>query len=134
MKKVIALALAVMAVAVCLAACGGEPKVSVYYFDSDRFADEDWDQAKKVVEDYFKNFEGCEMEVMEYAGDDASAEEAKAQGMDENCVMVINSTFTTDGENHENGLEPNHTYKDYKWIIVRQSEDDPWEHKDHGYG
>ena len=36
-------------------------------------------------------------------------------------VMVLVSTFTTDSENHENGLEPNNTYEDYKWILTRNS-------------
>ena len=39
----------------------------------------------------------------------------------------------TDGENHENGLEPNNTYEDYKWILTRNSSAELWEHKDHGY-
>ena len=131
MKKVIILAV-LTATVFYLAACGG--MVTVGSFKSNIYTQEEFDEAVAVVQDYFKGFEGCTMKEIKYAGDDATEQEAQAQGMDANQVIVLESTFETDGENHENGLEPNKTYEGYKWILTRPASGAAWEHKDHGYG
>jgi spermidine/putrescine-binding protein len=90
--------------------------------------------AEVEVSRYFRNFEGCTMKEIHYAGDEAVKAEAKSLGMEADQVMVLESTFTTDSENHKNGLEPDSTYNNYRWILTRETRDGRWEHKDHGYG
>ena len=90
--------------------------------------------AEVEVSRYFRNFEGCTMKEIHYAGAEAVKAEAKSLGMEPDRVMVLESTFTTDSENHRNGLEPDFTYNNYRWILTRETRDGRWEHRDHGYG
>lgn len=115
-----------------LAACGSAVTVgplSSLYFNTD-----DYDAAVQEVFAYFKSFEGCTMTEIGYAGDDVVEAEAEYRGLAPEQVIVLTSTFTTDGEDHQNGLEPNYTYEDYKWILTRNTTGEPWNHEDHGYG
>ena len=117
----------------CLAACGGS-SIKVGSFSSLIFDSDEYDDAVQEVFTYFDSFEGCTMTEIGYAGDDAVRAEAKARGLAPEQVMVLTSTFTTDSEDHQNGLEPDHTYEDYKWILTRNTSAEPWNHEDHGYG
>ena len=117
----------------CLAACGGS-SIKVGSFSSLIFDSGEYDDAVQEVFTYFDSFEGCTMKEIGYAGDDAVRAEAKARGLAPEQVMVLTSTFTTDSEDHQNGLEPDHTYEDYKWILTRNTSAEPWNHEDHGYG
>lgn len=129
-KKLIGIVLALMLL--CLAACGSA--VTVGPFSSLYFNGDDYDAAVQEVFAYFSDFEGCTMTEIGYAGDDAVKAEAELRGLAPEQVMVLTSTFTTDGEDHQNGFEPNHTYEDYKWILTRNTSAEPWNHEDHGYG
>jgi len=60
--------------------------------------------------------------------------EADARGLAPEEVIVLTSTFETDGENHNNGLNPNYTYEDYTWTLTRDTSAGLWEVTDHGYG
>ena len=60
--------------------------------------------------------------------------EAEARGYPNDLIIVLESTFTTDGENHMNGLEPSHTYENYRWVFTRDFHGGMWNHLDHGYG
>ena len=73
------------------------------------------------------------MSEIHYAGDDAVKAEAETRGMNVDQVMVLKCTFTTDGEDHKNGLEPNYTYEDFSWTLTRVFKDDMWTVEDHGY-
>ena len=132
MKKLIIGMMLTIAV-LCLAACGGS-SVKVGSFSSLIFDSDEYDDAVQEVFTYFDSFEGCTMTEIGYAGDDAVRAEAKARGLAPEQVMVLTSTFTTDSEDHQNGLEPDHTYEDYKWILTRNTSAEPWNHEDHGYG
>ena len=90
--------------------------------------------AEVEVSRYFREFEGCTMKEIHYAGDEAVKAEAEYLGMEPDQVIVLESTFTTDGENHENGLEPDFTYNNYRWILTRETRGSRWQHRDHGYG
>ena len=130
-KSIIAVMLTIAML--CLAACGGS-SVKVGSFSSRYFNGDDYDNAVQEVFTYFSDWEGCTMTEIGYAGDDAVKAEAEIRGLAPEQVMVLTSTFTTDGEDHQNGLESNHTYEDYKWILTRNTTAEPWNHEDHGYG
>ena len=132
MKKIFIGILIAVAV-LCLAACGGS-SVKIGSFSSAIFNNDDYDAAVQEVFSYFGSFEGCTMTEIGYAGDDAVRAEAEVRGLAPEQVIVLTSTFTTDSEDHQNGLEPDHTYEDYKWILTRGSSAEPWNHEDHGYG
>jgi len=83
----------------------------------------------------FKEYEGCTLKKVGYAGDKAVKAEAEARGLAPEQVMVLTSTFTTDGGDHGTVFEPNQTYEDYKWILTRSTSADPfWTVADRGYG
>ena len=73
------------------------------------------------------------MSEIKYAGDDETKAEAEYQKCDPKDVIVLLSTFETGDNAGDGSLEPNKTYSDYKWIIMRD-EDGTWKHKDHEYG
>lgn len=130
MKKFIICVMLLVTV-VCFAGCGSAIKVES--FKSKYYDTEEYQAAVDEVMSYFTGFEGCEMSEIRYAGDEAVKAEAETRGMDCDHVMVLKCTFTTDGENHENGLEPDYTYEDYGWILTRELKDGMWTVEDHGY-
>lgn len=133
MKKRLVVVLSLLLAVILLAGCGSAVKIGSFsseYYNSDEFQ-----AAVDEVMDYFKNFEGCTMKEIKYAGDDVVKAEAEARGLSSDTVIVLESTFTTDGENHKNGLEPNYTYEHFQWILTRDSSLEPfWVVADHGYG
>ncbi len=131
MKKTIAVIL-LLAALLSLSACGNA--VTIGGFSSKYYNGDDYDAAVQEVMTYFKSFEGCTLQKIGYAGDAAVKAEAEARGLAPEQVIVLTSTFVTDKEDHHNGLEPDHTYEDYLWILTRDSSAALWEHKDHGYG
>ena len=115
-----------------LAGCGDA--VSVGGFSSKYMNNDDYAAAVQEVMTYFRSFEGCTMKKIGYAGDAAVKAEADARGLAPEEVIVLTTTFETDGENHNNGLKPNYTYKDYTWTLTRDTTAGLWEVTDHGYG
>ena len=115
-----------------LAGCGDA--VSVGGFSSKYMNNDDYEAAVQEVMTYFSSFEGCTLKKIGYAGDAAVKTEAEARGLAPEEVIVLTSTFETDGENHNNGLNPNYTYEDYTWTLTRDTTAGLWEVTDHGYG
>jgi uncharacterized lipoprotein YehR (DUF1307 family) len=130
MKK-LALVFSALALVFSLAGCGNS--LTVGSFSSLIFNIEDYDAAIEEVQIAFQEFEGCTMSKIGYAGDKAVREEANGRGLAPEQVIVLKSTFKTDKEDHQNGLEPDHTYEDFLWILTRGTSADPLEVTDHGY-
>lgn len=131
MKKTI-LCFGLILSVLCLAACGQSVKIGS--FKSWIFNNDEFEDAVNAMQLYFKDFEGCTLKEVRYAGDDAVKAEAEARGYPNDLIIVLESTFTTDGENHMNGLEPSHTYENYRWVFTRDFHGGMWNHLDHGYG
>ena len=101
--------------------------VSVGGFSSKYIDSDDYDEAVQQFMTEFESmagFEGCTLKKVGYAGDQAVKAEADAQGLAPERVIVLTTVFETDGEDHGNGLEPNHTYDDYTCVMSRLSSDD----------
>ena len=47
-------------------------------------------------------------------------------------VIVFISSFDVDSSGGDGSLNPNSTYNDWKWILVRTN-GGQWQHVDHGY-
>ena len=47
-------------------------------------------------------------------------------------VIVLLSSFDVDSSGGDGSLNPNSTYNDWKWILVRTN-GGQWQHVDHGY-
>lgn len=92
------------------------------------------ESAMEVAISYFRQeFEGCTLTQIRYEeGREAAAEEwAKTYGAEEGIVLL--SSFDVDTSGGDGSLNPNSTYHNWQWILVR-SADGSWELKTWGYG
>ena len=131
MKKTAAF-IALLIALLCLAGCKGSYTVGPFsslIIDSD-----DYDSAVREVAEAFSEYEGCTLKRIGYAGDKAVMAEAKARDIGVERIIVLTSTFTTDGKDHGTVFEPDKTYEDYRWILTRAtSADQFWTIVDRGY-
>lgn len=130
MKKIV-LFTVVLAMLLGLVGCGGG--MTVGSFSSKYFNNDAYEEAVQEVMRAADEFGGVTLKKIGYVGDDANKAEAEARGLAPEQVMVLTSAFETDGEDHQNTLEPNHTYEDYTWILTRNTSAEPWILTDHGY-
>ena len=135
MKKVIAFVV-VLVCMLSLTACGGiVENVKITDYSSEVYSDAEIESAIDVAIKYFKkNFDGCTLTEITYSGDD-SLDDAQdvADRNNADDVIVLVSTFEVDASGGDGSLEPNSTYTDYKWFLVRRN-GGKWKHVDHGYG
>ncbi len=134
MKKLIALVLALICV-MGLVACGGNVKnVKITDYSSEIYSDAEIENAIDVAINYFeKNFEGCTLTEITYLGDDKLDDwQEFAERNNADDVMVLVSSFNVDASGGDGSLNPNSTYTNWKWILVRTN-GGKWEHVDHGY-
>ncbi len=137
-KKRVALVLAVALSMLLLAACGGGNVGDVEIPDrkpSEIYSDADIEAAFETVKAYFsKEFGGCTLKKLYYPGDGFSDEFGEwAAQYDADEAIVILSSFDVDASGGDGSLEPNSTYEDWEWVLVR-SAGGQWEHVTHGYG
>ena len=130
--------LAFLMAVVCLlsfAACGGDvSEVSIQDYTSEIYTDKEIDAAIDEILRYFKkNFDGCTLREITYAGDDVlEGYTSWAQRNDADDVIVLISTFDVDESGGDGSLNPNSTYTRWLWILVRNGKG-RWKHVDHGY-
>lgn len=121
----------------CLSGCGkggNIDSVKTHAVPSKMYSEEDIDAAIGVVEEEFaKSWSGCTLTEIYYAGDEASRDHqdwAARNHADE--VLVLLSSFDVDASGGNGSLNPNSTYDDWNWILVR-TDGGPWQEVDHGY-
>ena len=135
MKKILCLALTVL-LALSLTGCGKiSSSMEITCDTSQVYATADIHDAMDVAKAYFRrHFDGCTMTALGYIGDerkDYIDAFAKQYGVNEAIVLV--SDFETGPSGGDGALNPNDTYRNYKWILLREK-DGSWSHADHGYG
>ena len=134
MKKFLAVVLVLVGM-LGLVACGGNTKnVKITDFSSEIYSDAEIDSAIDVAIDYFeKYFDGCTLTEITYLGDDELDDfQEFAERNNADDVIVLISDFEVDASGGDGSLEPNSTYTDWNWILVR-TDGGQWEHVDHGY-
>ncbi len=134
MKRFLSLLLSVLLL-LALAGCGGSVKdAQTKEVPSELYTQKDIDAAIGVIKKEFsRNWKGCTLTEIYYAGDDVSqehAEWAERNGADE--VIVLTSSFDVDESGASPTLNPGQTYTRWMWILVR-SNGGKWQHVDHGY-
>lgn len=135
MKKILAV-IVLFCMMLTLVACGDVSDVEVIEWQpSEIYTDSEINSAISVVKTYFRTtFDGCTLTEISYPGDEASEEFkewAEQYGADE--AIVLYSSFDVGSSGGDGSFEPNSTYENWKWVLVR-NEGGPWEHKTHGYG
>ena len=102
---------------------------------SEIYTDTEIEAAIKTVKEYFKKeFDGCTLTKVGYVGDtfaDEFAERAEQYNADE--AIILYSSFDVDSSGGDGSLNPNSTYDDWQWILIRNANGE-WRHADHGYG
>ena len=134
MKKFLAVVLVLVGM-LGLVACGGNTKnVKIIDYSSEIYSDAEIDSAIDVAIDYFeKYFDGCTLTEITYLGDDELDDfQEFAERNNADDVIVLISDFEVDASGGDGSLEPNSTYTDWNWILVR-TDGGQWEHVDHGY-
>ena len=79
------------------------------------------------------NWKGCALQEIYYAGDETSKDYlnwATRNNADESLVLL--STFYVGNDCKDASLEPDSTYENWMWILVR-SGDGQWKFVDWGY-
>lgn len=135
MKKRVLAAMLLAASLMLFAGCGGNVRhVNVEPWESELYTEQEVNAAVSCVKSYFKKeFSGCTLTSITYAGDEKTEEERQyAQMPDGEDVIVLTSSFDVDSSGGDGSLEPNSTYRKFLWILKRTN-GGPWEHTDHGY-
>lgn len=134
MKKIITLVLVLVCV-MSLVGCGGNAgKVKITEYTSEIYSDTEISDAIDVAIDYFKKeFDGCTLTEITYIGDDKNDDWREfADRNNATDVIVLVSSFDVDASGGDGSLNPNSTYTNWKWILVRTNSG-KWMHVDHGY-
>ena len=135
MKRIVAILLAI-ACMISLLACGGGDvsEVGIKEFTSEIYTHKEIESAIDEILHYFKkNFDGCTLREITYAGDEWAKREAEyAQRYEADDVIVLISTFDVDSSGGDGSLNPDSTYTRWQWILVRDGKG-RWKHVDHGY-
>ena len=134
MKKIVCAMLCILLV-FSLSACGGNVnEVNTHNVESEIYSEEDIASAIDTIKKSLRcNWNGCTLTEIYYAGDDSSKDHqdwADRNNADE--VIVLLSSFDVDSSGGDGSLNPNSTYNDWKWILVRTN-GGKWQHVDHGY-
>ena len=118
-----------------LVGCGGNAKnVKITEYTSEKYSNDEIKDAIDVAIDYFtKEFEGCTLTEITYLGDDENDDwQEFADRNNATDVIVLVSSFDVDASGGDGSLNPNSTYTNWKWILVR-TDGGKWKHVDHGY-
>lgn len=136
MKK--AFLLLISAASLLLTACVNRGNVdSVEIPDwkpSEIYADTEIEAAFLVVKDYFsREFDGCTLTRLYYPGDSFADEFREwAEDYDADEAIVLRSCFDAGPMGGDGSLNPNSTYEDWEWVLIRSGGGD-WEFATGGY-
>lgn len=122
MRKILACFL-LIALVLSFAGCGGNAReVTVLDMESELYTQEDYLAAVETVKSYFRNFRGCTMKEISYAGDEKTQKEQEyILGFgDYSEGIVLMSTFDVDENGGDGSFEPYNTYYGWGWYLARR--------------
>lgn len=134
MKKIVCMMLCILLV-FSLNACGGNVnEVKTHSEESEMYSQDDINVAIETIKKEFeRDWKGCTLTEIYYAGDDSSKKyQDWADRNDADEVIVLLSSFDVDSSGGDGSLNPDSTYSDWMWILVR-TDGGQWQHVDHGY-
>lgn len=118
-----------------LCSCGGNVKnVKELDAESEIYTADEIKSAIEVIEQEFDiGWSGCTLTEIYYAGDQTSKDyQDWADRNDADETIVLLSSFDVDESGGDGSLNPNSTYDNWMWILVRTNGGE-WKHVDHGY-
>ena len=98
------------------------------------YSEEEVKAAIKVVAKNFKrSFRGCKLISISYDEDYSKMQsESLREEYGEDDIIVLRSDFTTGARGGDGSLNPNSTYTDWNWVLIRTNKG-KWILKDWGY-
>lgn len=143
MKKIIVCICLILA-AFSIVACkqvGKTNDVVVSIEKSNKFSEQEINDAISCVKEKFKDFKGCNLTKIQYDEEKSNnsiavymkygrglVNDVKAEN-----VIVLFSNFAVDSTGGDGSLNPNSTYSDWNWTLIRDSKTDNWRVDDWGY-
>ena len=143
MRGIIKFGLLISICVICFGACSSRQwftnKTVVEIGESDKFSGDEIQSAADLVTDEETGYENCSLLSVCYDEEKSDAAvksymehgRGKDNNVSEENVIVMLSSFKTYGE--QPVLNSNHTYENYRWILIRDSESSPWRIDDRGY-
>ena len=108
---------------------------------SDKFSKEEINDAINCVKKKFKDFNGCNLTQLQYAEEKSnnfiegylSNGKGSVNGAKAENVIVLLSNFKVDSSGGDGSFNPNSTYSNWNWILIRDSKTGNWKVDDWGY-
>lgn len=106
-----------------------------------KFTEEEINEATNCVKTKFKDFKGCTLKELWYDEEKSNhfieiyfknQNGELSNVKPENAIVLLSNFDVADPVAHS-GLEPNSTYHDWNWILVRDSKTSNWKLVDWGY-
>lgn len=143
MKKIISslcIALMMFSLAACKQA-GKTNNVVVNIGESAKFSEKEINSAVNCVKKKFVDFEGCNLTRLWYDEEKSNQfiEEylkngrGSVNGVKSENVIILLSIFDVDSSGSDGSLNPNSTYSNWNWILIRDSKTGNWQVDDWGY-
>lgn len=113
---------------------GNVSHVQTSFSDTDSHKEEDIRKAMEIVRRYFrKEFKGCTLTKLWYEENFSSTFEGEwMHQYNGKEAIVLLSNFDVDGSGGDGSLNPNETYTDWEWILVKDH-NDTWQLETWGY-
>ena len=146
MKRIITL-LFILALCVSLSACkssGTTNNAEIDYGSSAFFSEAEIESAIDVVLIKFRDFEGCDLKKLWYDEErsdriiqqdisSGGGNTIKNSGAEPGNIIILFSDFYVDSSGGDGSFNPDFTYTDWNWILIRDRAEDKWNIKDWGY-
>lgn len=104
--------------------------VEIKIGDTNRFTENDINEAIECVIDYFPDFKDCELLTIEY--DEKWSDDFSSQYDNANTI-VLKSSYHVFESSRETSFNNDYTYTEWGWVVVRADTKSKWELKDWGY-
>ncbi len=107
---------------------------------SDKFSKAEINSAlDKVIEEF--DFKGSSLNKVWYDEEKSEREvgfymrngRGSVNGVARENVIILLSEFDVDSSGGDGSLNPNSTYENFMWILIRDDKSSPWEIDDRGY-
>jgi hypothetical protein len=133
MKTHLLVSIGLIILSITLIACsnrGNTDNVVIDIGRSEKFSSDEINSAMDCVIQKFKVFKGCKLTKLWY---DEERSDLWTKDYAPGTAIVLLSEFDVDAAGGDGSLEPNSTYEDWSWILIRANENSNWQVKDWGY-
>ena len=109
-----------------------ENDITIKEVESTIYDYDDIASAINTIIDNFKDWKGCTLKEIYYAGDDEKYFKEINQQYGGKEAIVLLSKFDVDGSGGDGSLNPNSTYDHWNWLLIKDKHGN-WKEVDHGY-